>query len=146
MQASDRLIAKIKELEGFIPVAKHLSIDRPGVFTIGYGETNGIQDGMTITEPEADTLLRARVQGFASRVESALDVPVSQGQFDALVDFAYNCGFGNLKTSTLLRKLNQRDYTGASKEFSRWTMANGKVLPGLVARRQLETEWFLEVA
>jgi len=71
---------------------------------------------------------------------------VKHHQFDALVSFAYNVGIGNLKSSTLLRKLNAGDYDGAALEFHRWKRSNGRVLPGLVRRRAAEALLFQGIA
>ncbi|MCY1305462.1 Lysozyme RrrD [compost metagenome] len=70
-------------------------------------------------------------------------VPLSQGQFDALASFVFNLGSGNLQCSTLLRKLNAKDYAGAADEFPRWNKAGGKVLAGLTRRRAAERALFL---
>ena len=72
-----------------------------------------------------------------------LKVSVNQNQFDALVDFAYNLGIGNLQKSTLLKLINNKDFVGASKQFKLWNKANGKVLNGLTKRRKEEEELFL---
>jgi hypothetical protein len=69
-------------------------------------------------------------------------VELAQCQFDALVSFAYNCGIGNLKASTLLRKVNRRDFAGAAREFGKWNKAGGRVLPGLTRRRAAEATLF----
>jgi hypothetical protein len=69
-------------------------------------------------------------------------VPVNQNQFDALVSFAYNCGLTNLSSSTLLELVNKRDFAGASLEFAKWTKGGGKVLGGLVKRREAERKLF----
>jgi lysozyme len=69
---------------------------------------------------------------------------LTQHQFDALVDFVFNVGAGNFRTSTLFRKLQARDFVGASMEFKRWVRASGKVLKGLVIRRQAEEDWFIK--
>jgi len=71
-----------------------------------------------------------------------ITVPLTQHQFDALVDWTFNEGSGNLASSTLLRKLNDGDYAGADAEFARWVRGGGRVLPGLVKRRALEATWF----
>ena len=73
-----------------------------------------------------------------------MKVPLNQNQFDALVSFADNIGNKNFNWSTLLKKLNQSDYEGASLEFGRWNQASGKILSGLVLRRQKEKELFLK--
>lgn len=86
------------------------------------------------------------MQGFAKQVAPLLEVPVKHHQFDALVSFAYNVGIGNLKSSTLLRKLNAGDYDGAALEFHRWKRSNGRVLPGLVRRRAAEALLFQGIA
>lgn len=68
---------------------------------------------------------------------------MSQGQFDAMVSFAFNCGEAALRSSTLLKKHLSRDYAGAAKEFARWNKAGGKVLPGLVKRRAAEAALYM---
>lgn len=116
------------------------------VWTIGYG-TTGVAEarpGVVITQARAEELLQEDVAKFERQIWALVKaVVVSQHQFDALVAFAYNIGIGAFKTSTLLKKLLQKDYTGASQEFLRWTKAKGKVLPGLVIRRRAEHLLFL---
>lgn len=73
-----------------------------------------------------------------------VEVPLNQNQFDALASFTYNLGETNLSSSTLLKKLNAKDYTGASNEFLKWNRAGGKVLNGLVRRREAERNLFLK--
>lgn len=114
-----------------------------GVLTIGYGHTGAdVAKGKTITLDEAEALLRADLLEFERRVQQIVTAPLTQGQFDALVSFAYNVGIGALQRSTLLRKLNAEDYAGASAEFMRWTKAGAVELPGLVKRRTAEREMF----
>ena len=120
-----------------------------GVPTIGYGCTR-YEDGtpvrMTdpaITVERAKSLMLHLLSGYISDVSRMVTVALTQGEFDALVDFAYNCGSQNLRTSTLLRKLNSGDRQGAADEFGKWTHGNGLVLPGLVRRRENEKELFL---
>lgn len=114
-----------------------------GIWTIGYGSTGPhVKEGMVITEPEAEELLRKDLERFEAGVADLVSVPLSDNQFSALVVFSFNVGLGNLQSSTLLRKLNFADYLGAANEFTRWTKAGGKVLSGLVARRQKEKELF----
>jgi len=83
---------------------------------------------------------------FEQLVTAMVKVPLKQHQFDALVSFAYNVGGGNLRSSTLLRKLNAGDYDGAALEFHKWNRSNGKVLPGLVRRRAAEALLFQNIA
>ena len=134
----------IKKYEGFRSQAYQDSV---GVWTIGYGTTriNGepVKAGMTITEDRALELVRAEVNKLWTNIESILTVRLNENQMNALVDFAYNLGFNALKTSTLMKKLNAGDFTGAANEFTRWVYAGGKVLPGLVKRREAEKQLFL---
>lgn len=116
-----------------------------GVWTIGYGDTGpDVTPGLTITEDEAEARLRARLETeFEPGVERMLRVPVSGNQFSALVSFAYNVGLRALWESSLLRLLGAGDTQGAAAQFGRWTKSGGRVLPGLVKRRQAEAELFL---
>lgn len=114
-----------------------------GVWTIGYGSTGPhVEEGTTITEGWADALLRKDVERFEKGVEELVKVDLAQDEFDALVAFSFNVGLVNLKTSTLLRKLNQGDYASAALEFPKWNKAAGKVLPGLTRRREAESRLF----
>lgn len=151
-RASEKLVAKLKLIENYTPVARHLPGDRANVITGGYGETQ-VTLGETHTEAEWDGRLRRRLQPFERAIVRAVQVRLTQSQFDALVLFAYNVGLGDphcfppiagLLTSTLLDKLNMGDYVGAAAEFGRWTKANGQVLPGLVTRRATEASLFRE--
>lgn len=117
--------------------------DAGGVPTIGYGHTGGVQMGQTITRARALALLRQDAQTAVEGVRQAVRRDISQGQFDALVSFAFNVGVGAMRGSTLIRKLNAGDRTGAAAEFLKWTRAGGRVLPGLVARRKIEQAMFL---
>lgn len=141
MTYSEKLVNAIKAEEGFTAVAHHLDGDRPNVVTGGYGETDVVL-GQTFTEAQADARLRSRLNAFAAEVSRLVRVPLTQGQFDALTDFVYNEGPGNLAKSTLLVRLNCGDYQGADAEFARWNLAGGKVLAGLSHRRAIEAAWF----
>ena len=113
-----------------------------GVWTIGYGHTKTSKEGMEITQEQAENLLRQDLMTFESAVVRNIKVAINQPIFDALVSFTYNLGEGNFKASTLLKLLNNRDYYGASQEFQRWNKAGGKVLQGLVRRREAERNLF----
>lgn len=132
----------IKEFEGF---RANAYLCPAGVPTIGYGETQGVKLGMTTTEPEASAKLEKRYDEFEADVLKNVKVTVTENQLGALVSFAYNLGVGNLQRSTLLKLLNAGNYTGAANEFGKWNMAAGKVLPGLVRRREAEKQLFLKV-
>lgn len=134
-------LAAIKQHEGLRLNAYRCPADVP---TIGYGSTGKhVSMGMSITESEAEALLRKDVARFEECVNAYPTVPLSQGQFDALVSFAFNLGCGALKTSTLLKKLNRGDYQGAADQLPRWNKAGGKALAGLTRRRNEERDMFL---
>lgn len=114
-----------------------------GRWTLGYGTTTGIVEGMTCTKEAAEAMLRRDVEKFAAKVSELVTQPLTQNQFDALVSFAYNVGLGAFERSTLRRKLNAGDESGAADEFLRWVKANGEILSGLKRRRQAERSLFL---
>ncbi len=139
MHTSQKGLDLIKSFEGLRLSAYRCPADIP---TIGYGTTAGVKMGDTITKERAEILLRADVKRFEDQVLRLVKVPLTQGQFDALVSFTYNLGAANLGNSTLLRLLNAGDYKGAAAQFDRWTKAGGKELPGLVKRRAAERALF----
>ena len=147
MRISDKGVAIIKQFEG---CRLEPYLDTGGVPTIGYGCTryeNGavVQlSDLPINQLRANELLAHRLVEFESGVSGSLKVSVSQNQFDALVSFAFNVGVGNLKSSTLLQKLNACDDVGAAAEFSRWYFDNKKPLKGLLRRRVAEMQLFLK--
>ena len=145
MKTSGRGVALIKAHEGLRLTAYP---DPVGVWTIGYGHTTAagppkVERGMKITDAGADAILRQDLAKFEGYVSSAVKVPLNQNEFDALVSFTFNIGPGNLRSSTLLKKLNAGDRAGAADEFLKWTKAGGKTLPGLVKRREAERALFL---
>jgi lysozyme len=113
-----------------------------GVWTIGYGHTAGVRKNQIITSDQASAMLMSDLLQFERAINAMVAVPLKQGQFDALVSFAFNLGSGALASSTLLRKLNSGDFKGAADEFLRWNKAGGKVLEGLVRRRAAERQLF----
>jgi lysozyme len=139
MQASEECIRAIKQFEGFSPVAYK---DPAGVWTCGYGQTFGVSERTRMSELVADGLLRGNLRQIAAHISQAVTVPLTQKQFDALVDFEYNLGRGALETSTLLKLLNKKQYAKAAAEFPRWVHAGDNVLPGLLKRRLTEQSWF----
>lgn len=146
MKTSDKGLALIKEFEGF---SARPYLCPAGVPTIGYGATY-YPDGKRVTmadksvsEADATAMLRSMLASYEAGVSRYVHVPLTQGQFDALVSFAYNVGLSALKDSTLLRLVNARDYAGAAAQFARWNRAGGKVLPGLTRRREAERVMFL---
>jgi lysozyme len=117
--------------------------DVKGVPTGGYGHTGPeVYVGMQITQLQAEQWLLQDVQHAVNAVNALVTVPLTQGEFDALCDFTFNCGAGALASSTLLRLLNNGDYQGAAEQFERWDLAGGQVVAGLLRRRQAEVQEF----
>ena len=114
--------------------------DSKGVWTIGWGCTADVYPGQICTQAQADAWLMRDIQSAAEAVNRMVTVSLTQNEFDALVDFVYNCGSGNFAGSTLLRLLNQGDYAGAANEFERWDRSGGVVIAGLLRRRTAEKE------
>lgn len=139
VRASDQALDLIREAEGLELEAYKCPA---GVWTIGYGHTRNVHQGDSITASEAERRLREDVRDAEDDLTRLVRVPLSQGQHDALVSFVFNLGGEALEESTLLRKLNAGDFTGAAKELDRWVHSDGKVLPGLVTRRAAERELF----
>lgn len=141
MKISTAGIELIKKYEGCVLTAYKCP---SGIYTIGYGHTKNVKKGMKITKSKALTYLKQDLAIYEKAVINYVKVPISQSQFDALVSFSFNCGTGALKNSTLLRKLNRKDYDGAAKEFLKWNKSNGRVLNGLTKRRKEEKELFMK--
>ena len=144
MKTSASGIAHIKEFEGF-RAKRYLC--PAGKWTIGYGHVIVDSERLTLwnaelTEEQAAKLLIKDLDRFESAVRDMVAVPLTQGQFDALVSFAFNLGEAKLRSSTLLKLLNAGDYDGARKQINRWVYSNGKKLDGLIRRRARETEMF----
>lgn len=129
----------IADFEGFRSKAYKC---QAGVLTIGYGHTKGVKEGMTISEDEAEKLLWGDLVRLRNDVAPLIRVGVTEGQFIALLSFAYNVGVGNLKKSTLLRLLNRGSYSHASEEFAKWIYVKGQPSKGLMNRRKREREYF----
>lgn len=117
--------------------------DKTGkVFTIGWGDTGpDVVEGLEISEGEAEKRLAAKLATFCAKVEQYVKVDITDDQFSALVDFAYNAGAANLKGSTLLAKLNAGN-SDVSSEFERWHFSGGVSLNGLIERRKAEAALF----
>lgn len=142
MKASGRCKELIKKYEGCRLEAYKCPA---GIWTIGYGHTGqDVFEGKIITQQEVDKLFNKDILKFEKAVSRMVKTTINQNQFDALVSFAYNLGIGALQNSTLLKKLNNNDFTGAANEFDRWVYGNNKTkLEGLVRRRKEEKELFL---
>jgi lysozyme len=153
----------IKSFEGILdgnPATSNLDpyLDPVGIWTIGWGHAIVVGKDFLrgkenkakafalypggLTMQEAETLLRADVMDKCRDVDSLVKVSLNDNQYAAIVSFTFNLGVGNLKQSTLLKKLNAGDFEGASKEFGKWVKAGGKTLPGLIRRRAAEQALF----
>ena len=124
MKLSEQGIKLIKSFEGLRLAAYR---DIAGVWTIGYGSTY-YHDGRAVkpgdklsNETEAAALFGNTLGQYEQAVNKYVAVPITQNQFDAMVSFTYNTGTYALKASTLLKKLNEKDYPGAADQFLVWT-------------------------
>lgn len=106
--------------------------------TIGFGTTGGVKMGDTITPPKALARALTDVQKFEGALKQCVTVPLHQHEYDAFVSLAYNIGEGAFCRSTLVKELNKSNYLGACREILRWDYANGRRLPGLTKRREVE--------
>ena len=139
MNISQTGIDLIKDFEGFRSEPYLCSASVP---TIGYGSTLGITlDSPAISQEEGEALLAKDLKRFERGVHRLCPVPLTQGQYDALVSFSFNTG--SLSVSTLRKKVLRGDYEGAANEFPRWVFAGGRRLAGLVRRREAERALFL---
>lgn len=140
MELSQNGLDLIKRFEGLRLSSYYCASN---ILTIGYGSTGPhVTEELTITEPEAEDLLRKDVTRFVECVNKEVKTEINQTMFDALVSFAFNCGCDAFRNSTLLRLLNADDYEGAAAQFGRWVNGANGPLPGLVRRREAEERMF----
>ena len=138
MKTSAEGVALIKKFEGCKLEAYQCSAS---VWTIGWGTTKGVQEGDTCTQDEADAFLENDLFEFEKEIHKHVNVPLKQNEFDALVSWVYNLGGSNLRESTLLIRINDGTDSRRSDipyQIRRWNRAGGKVLDGLVRRREAE--------
>jgi lysozyme len=134
----------IKKFEGFEP---EIYLDAAGLPTIGYGhlirkgEHKMFENG--ISYEAAVALLIKDVQSAERSVLRFINIPLTDGQFDALVSFTFNLGGGALQRSTLRRKVNRGEHPDVPREFLRWVWAGGRKLRGLIRRREAEAKLYL---
>ena len=130
----------VKEFEG---LRLEAYLCPAGIPTIGYGHTGGVHLGERITKEQADQLLTKDLTKVALALKASIKVPVTEGQYRALMSFAYNVGAKVARDSTMLKYLNQGKVESAVAEFPRWVFANGRRLEGLANRRKREAEVFV---
>lgn len=132
---SEQLLSLVKRFEGC-----HLSpyICPAGVLTVGFGATGaGVFPGETWTQEQADNRLKSDLERFSQGVRY-LCPNLTENRLDAVISFAFNVGLGNLRASTLLKRLKAEDWPAAQKEIMRWNRGGGRVLAGLTRRRAAE--------
>ncbi len=132
-------IALVKEFEGLRLSAYQDSV---GVWTCGYGSTTGVGPDTVWTQDEADAALLNDLKTAEACVNGAVTVPLTQGEFDALVTWTFNLGCGTLRKSKVLAYLNASDYDTACEHMKLYDKAGGETLPGLTRRRLAEADLF----
>lgn len=142
MRMSQAGLDLVKEFEGLRTKAYKCPAN---VWTIGYGHTSAAGDpvvgsDLVVTKEQAEQILDRDLRKYENGVKRLVEVGITQGQFDALVSFAYNAGVGRLSGSTLLKRVNAGRFDEVPAEFMKWTKGGGKELPGLVRRRRAEVK------
>ncbi len=118
--------------------------DTGGVWTCGYGHTQGVSPSTVCTKELAESWLRQDTQAAVNAVNNLVKVDLTQNEFNALVDFTFNVGATQFSKSTLLSLLNEGNDKAAAEQFERWKYDNGKVVAGLLRRRYAERDLFLK--
>lgn len=140
MQTSPEGIQLIKSFESCRLKAYQ---DQVGVWTIGYGHTgDDVYEGQAITQDDADTLFASDLKEREDAVSRMVSVPLTAGQFSAIVSFVYNLGAHTLQTSTLLKDVNAGNFDAAAAQFPLWDHCGGATNPGLLRRRLAEQALF----
>lgn len=136
--------APIRKFEGFSLSAYPDPVTKGDPWTIAWGLTGSwVKKDLVLTEEEAKQKFMEEINKYINRLKNMVFVELSKNQFIAILSLSWNIGLGNFQSSTLLKKLNKKDFPGASLEFSKWNKAQGRVIPGLVKRREEETKIFL---
>jgi lysozyme len=135
------LINFIKKFEGF---SSKVYVCPAGVKTIGYGHVLNIKEHFdVITEEIAEQLLTKDIYQAQQVVLRNIYTDLTQEQFSALTSFTFNLGFAALQRSTLRQKINRNEHFQVPKELMRWVCSCGKIMPGLVRRREAEAELYM---
>lgn len=139
-RTNDACIDIIKEFGG---LSLEAYSDQNGNWYIGYGHSQGVTEGMTITEAEAEQFLREDLEVFEESVSRMVEVNVSENEFSAMVCLTYNIGPGGFSESTVRRKVNEQEWEEAADAILMWNKVNGQVNEALVNRREKERALFL---
>ena len=142
MKISENGLELIKKFEGCETTAYQDSV---GVWTIGFGHTKGVEEGQTCSIEDAESMLADEMDEYEGYINNMVKVDLQQHEFDALVAWVYNLGPTNLGESTMLKVLNGGQFDRVPEEMNRWTRAGGKILEGLVRRRQAESLMFQDL-
>jgi len=142
LKISQRGIDLIKRFEGCELEAYQ---DLVGKWTIGYGHTKEVSEGMRITKDQAEHMLTEELKEFEGYINNYVFVDLEQNQFDALTSWVYNLGPTNLRNSTMLKVLNAGKYTEVPYQMKRWNRAGGRVSKGLTRRREAEARLFEDI-
>ena len=143
MSALEILIKLIKDSEG----CKLKAYKCPaGIWTIGYGQTKGIKEGMVWTQQQADEdIIKTALQAFNEAIKaSPILATANMEKQAAIADFVYNLGITNYNKSTLKQRVDEGNWVSASTEIKKWNKSNGTILNGLVKRRQLEADLLIK--
>ena len=141
MKVSQTLIDKLKKFEACSLIAYK---DAKGVWTIGYGHTAGVKSGDKITQYQAEQFLKEDLATFEAAAQKVKRL-TTQGRFDAVVSFMYNCGIAAFNSSTLRKYIEYgKDTWMIQEQFLRWVNSGGKKLGGLVSRRIWEAARFAD--
>ncbi len=145
MKLTEAGLDLIKEREGLRLEAYHCQAN---VLTIGYGHTSAagaplVKPGMKITQADAERILARDLVKYEDAVKRGVKVEINDNQYSALVSLCYNIGETRFATSTVLKRVNARDFNGAAEAFAMWNRAGGKVSKGLTKRRAAEAAMFL---
>ena len=142
MKISEDGLELIKKFEGCETTAYQDSV---GVWTIGFGHTKGVEEGQPCSIEDAESMLANEMDEYEGYINNMVKVDLQQHEFDALVAWVYNLGPTNLGESTMLKVLNGGQFDRVPEEMNRWTRAGGKILEGLVRRRQAESLMFQDL-
>ena len=139
MNISEEGLSLIKKFEGCELEAYRCSAN---VLTIGYGHTKGVEENQKITHEGAGEMLASELGEYEGYINDMVECDLEQHQFDALVAWVYNLGPTNLRSSTMLKRLNANDLDDVPAQIRRWNKAGGKALAGLTRRREAEALMF----
>ena len=118
--------------------------DTAGTWFIGYAHYGDVSEGMEITQAEADAKLEHELGRFETQLAGMLQVPVSQGQWDALLMLMFDYGIARIRSSILIRHVNAGEFERAAAEFSKWVQVRGRPDIQMVKRREVERQLFLQ--